>query len=124
MNLVEQLGGYEQANSKLLKMDKILKEVYYSHSNAQKADELRQAILEYRRQHNIFEKGDPIVFDISKPFCAKLQPDLMEVINPTYQEHDMIVRIDNQIYVVGGKAVRHATDAEIKAGKRLGVDSE
>ena len=38
MNLIEQLGGYERAKK-----------------------ELMDALLEYRRQHNIFEVGDAIV---------------------------------------------------------------
>ena len=115
MNLIEQLGGYDKAKEYLANLEKIP-------MHEQTEDTLYwlpDMLLQYRRQHNIFEEGDSIVFDISKPFCAKLQSDLMEVINPKYQEHDMIVRIDNQIYIVGGKSVRHATDAEIKAGKRL-----
>ena len=106
MNLIEQLGGYEQANSKLLKMDKILKEVYYSHSDAQKANELRQALLEYRRQHNIFEVGDKLV--------VKAHP---------FWPEDYVIRTVEQEHI--GKwymsAWRHATDEEIKAGKRLEV---
>ena len=109
MNLIEQLGGYEQANSKLLKMDKILKEVYYSHSDAQKANELRQALLEYRRQHNIFEVGDKLVVK-AHPFWPEDY-----VICTVEQEHI------GKWYM---SAWRHATDAEIKAGKRLEVKSE
>ena len=109
MNLIEQLGGYEQANSKLLKMDKILKEVYYSHSDAQKANELRQALLEYRRQHNIFEVGDKVVVK-AHPFWPEDY-----VIHTVEQEHI------GKWYM---SAWRHATDAEIKAGKRLEVKSE
>ncbi len=100
MNLIEQLGGYELANSKLLKMDKILKEVYYSHSDAQKANELRQTLLEYRRQHNIFEVGDRFVIDgLFGVFYAN----------------------DGNIPYLDYNMIRHATDEEIKAGKRLEV---
>lgn len=97
MNLIEKLGGYEKANNKLLKMDKILKEVYYSTSDAQKANELRQAILEYRRQHNIFEEGDWVVI----PGRG----------NGIFQVNRLLSRTDV-------KEMEHATDAEIKAGKR------
>lgn len=114
MNLIEQLGGYDQANNKLLKMDKILKEVYYSHSDAQKANELRQTLLEYRRQHNIFEVGDKVVY------LSNIAP-----------EHNVIYRIDlvtpSACYIVDDLGmdyyaphyhIKHATDEEIKAGHR------
>ena len=98
MSLIEQLGGYEFANSKLLKMDKILKEVYYSHSDAQKANELRQALLEHRRQHNIFEKGDKVVYLILG--------------------NDVII-YDDWLKTQNSNWIRHATQEEIKVGHRL-----
>ncbi|KJV46102.1 hypothetical protein VH96_01425 [Acinetobacter indicus] len=120
MNLIDQLGGYEKANSKLLKMDKILKEVYYSPSDAQKANELRQALLEYRRQHNIFEVGDKVVFEAH--FCDEHKGSGCGEI--TYCTKDKrVFEIDNY-YLVSLDEIRHATDEEIKAGKRLEVKSE
>lgn len=112
MSLIEQFGGYEQANNKLLKMDKILKEVYYSPSDAQKANELRQAILEYRRQHNIFEVGDKVVSKENNEFVytvITVDGGLGRLKNILF---DHVYPLHN---------FRHATDAEIKAGKRLEV---
>lgn len=109
MSLIEQFGGYEQANNKLLKMDKILKEVYYSPSDAQKANELRQAILEYRRQHNIFEVGDKVVY------VDDFMPDSVSVVS----------EVNDRVWLNGNNAVcikemiKHAEDEEIAAGKRL-----
>lgn len=105
--MIEKLGGYKEAKR------------YYNLDPYHHTEEMKEALLQYRREHNIFEKDDHIVFDVTKPFCEKMQPDLMKVINPKYQENDMIVLIDNQIYVVGGEVVRHATELEIQAGRRL-----
>lgn len=112
MSLIEQFGGYEQANNKLLKMDKILKEVYYSPSDAQKANELRQAILEYRRQHNIFEVGDKVVFVSEK----------MDFLDDD-QIHSISVITENNLPKVCGlyvsfEVIKHATDEEIKNNQR------
>lgn len=120
MNRIEQFGGYEQANNKLLKMDKILKEVYYSPSDAQKANELRQALLEYRRQHNIFESDDLVT---SKKWVDSSihKIELVDSEDRTLKifSHDMAFS-----YWVDSRNYRHATDEEIKAGKRLEVKSE
>ena len=61
MNLIEQLGGYEKANAEY-------KGVKHLRDSADIVVEcrrvvfavgiLRQDLLEYRRQHNIFEVGD------------------------------------------------------------------
>ena len=116
IELIEQLGGYGNAKCELeLKEQNSV----FQCCIAVDAEMIRDALLQYRRQHNIFEVGDLIVFDITKPFCRLMQPDLMKILNPKYQEHDMIVRIDNQTYVVGGKAVRHAEPEEIQACRRL-----
>ena len=49
MNLIEQLGGYEAAKAKL------------RDNGSLHAERLKAALLEYRRQHNIFEAGDDVV---------------------------------------------------------------
>lgn len=68
-----------------------------------------KANLEYRRQHNIFEVGDKVVVK-DHPFWPEDY-----VILTVEQEHI------GKWYM---SAWRHATDAEIKAGKRLEVKSE
>ena len=113
MNIIEQLGGYEQANSKLLKMDKILKEVYYNHSDAQKANELRQVLLEYRRQHNIFEVGDLVVDTNYK------DSDVQEIKSISGNRMNVFHKNKAYYFATFVFSFRHATDAEIKAGHRL-----
>ena len=65
-----------------------------------------KAALENRRQHNIFEVGDKVVIK-AEPFWPE----------------DYIIQTVGQEHI--GKwymaAWKHATDAEIKAGKRLEV---
>lgn len=117
-NLIEQLGGYEQANSKLLKMDKILKEVYYSHSDEQKANELRQALLEHRRANNIFEVGDYALPNSSHSdevhFLSEWYIDGLDFKYKTSSGGwGIIVRSCMTI------AWRHATNEEIEVGHRL-----
>ena len=89
MNLIEQLGGYEKA-----------KEWYKDQDlRGNHTVRIRHALLEHRRQHNIFEIGDLYVF------------------TEKYSKHSVIHKVDS---LNSGKGcIRHATDAEIKAGRRL-----
>ena len=98
MNLIEQLGGYGCAKAEANAPVKLLNFLNY--------DELNKQLLEYRRQHNIFEAGDKVV--------VKAEP---------FWPEDYLIQTVGQEHI--GKwymsAWRHATDAEIKAGKRLEV---
>ncbi len=96
MNLIEQLGGYESAKSK------------FRDNGSLHAERLKKVLLEYRRQHNIFEVGDKVVVK-AHPFWPEDY-----VICTVEQEHI------GKWYM---SAWRHATDEEIKAGKRLEVNS-
>ena len=75
-----------------------------------------KAALEYRRQHNIFEKEDFVVHIFYKD--SKVQRvkgvagDYIHVFS-----HD-----ESYQYKAYGPDFRHATDEEIKAGKRLEVN--
>ena len=74
------------------------------------------AILEYRRQHNIFESGDPVVSR-----CADKETRIF-----TYQEtigKNILVKCKKgKGYCYPKKWFSHATDAEIEVGKRLEVN--
>ena len=101
MNLIEQLGGYEKAKV-------ILQAVGHEHD---------AMLLKYRRQHKIFEVGDKVVFrECSGIGGASDAIDLM-----TVKSIDAFgVRMTNSL-CPWAIQIRHATDAEIKAGKRLEV---
>lgn len=104
MNLIEQLGGYAQA-----KALRALPAATYDCGIKFNREELELSMLEYRRQHNIFEVGDKVVVK-DHPFWPEDY-----VILTVEQEHI------GKWYM---SAWRHAIDAEIKAGKRLEVKSE
>lgn len=96
MNLIEQLGGYERAKHEF-EMIKEMKPIYPGEIETN--DRL---LLEYRRQHNIFEVGDQYVM-------LKLwHNDLI-----TVEEGDMDQPWWNT------RIIRHITDEEREAGYRL-----
>ena len=112
MNLIEQLGGYAQA-----KALRALPAATYDCGIKFNREELELSMLEYRRQHNIFEVGDKVVFrECSGIGGASDAIDLM-----TVKSIDAFgVRMTNSL-CPWAIQIRHATDAEIKAGKRLEV---
>jgi len=71
-----------------------------------------KALLEYRRQHNIFEVGDKVVHpkfsNMNVYEICEIKGDLFTVF---YDRKSHSFKSD----------VRHATDEEIKVGKRLEV---
>ena len=105
MNLIEQLGGYEAAKNQA--KDKSIGFLV----------DINNELLEYRRQHNIFEAGDKVVFrECSGIGGASDAIDLMMV-----KSIDAFgVRMTNSL-CPWAIQIRHATDEEIKAGKRLEV---
>ena len=77
-----------------------------------------KAALEHRRQHNIFEVGDKVVFRKCSGIGGATDAiDLM-----TVKSIDAFgVRMTNSL-CPWAIQIRHATDEEIKAGKRLEVN--
>lgn len=78
-----------------------------------------KANLEYRRQHNIFEVGDKVV--------VRRNDGHPEVFTYEGVSSSGNMHFFESPYNYGHLdlcKVRHATDAEIKAGKRLEVESE
>ena len=121
MNLIEKYGSYDAAKAKqqelskiaadpqLLLVGKIIKEI----------GEIEIALLEYRRQHNIFEVGDKVVFTDILNSCVvtfeSTETDPMQIVWLTYPD-------GTAGYVFHLNKIKHATDEEIKAGKRLEVN--
>ena len=97
-NLIENLGGYEEAKKQGEQWGF--------------DDTLNKALLEYRRQHNIFEVGDNIVVSFDDTDIFK------------YSEYSkgLDLHFFENSYNYGHaklSEIRHATDEEIKAGHRL-----
>ena len=102
MNLIEQLGGYERAKSIANCKSGIV------HPTQQLLD----ALLEYRRANNIFEVGDCVV-----KTNPKIKHAHVRVVISTSPSGGAV--LDYQGFPYKFPCVRHATDAEIKAGHRL-----
>lgn len=110
--VIEQLGGYEKAKNIRLGNEEdwmfySIKKDWYSDIKHDESfifiDELKYQLLQYRREHNIFEVGDLIVL------CyTNYRNDVFE-----------LTRIFQETYDEKGIAYRHATDAEIQAGHKL-----
>lgn len=103
MNLIEQLGGYEHLNG------------FYKRAVAHgfTLTEIKEELLKYRRKHNIFEVGDKVIK--THPKNTILWPVL-----GVYKNGG--VWLDYKGFCWKPPSVRHATDEEIKAGKRLEVN--
>jgi len=102
MNLIEQLGGYERAKSIANCKSGIV------HPTQQLLD----ALLEYRREHNIFEVGDCVV-----KTNPKIKHAHVRAVISTSPSGGAV--LDYQGFPYKFPCVRHATDEEIKAGRRL-----
>lgn len=109
MNLIEQLGGYERAKAFLNATSYTIDELIMMQRSGLRTQHVEKALLEYRRQHNIFEVGDKVVVK-AHPFWPEDY-----VIHTMEQEHI------GKWYM---SAWRHAEPEELEAGKRLEVKSE
>lgn len=111
MDLIEQLGGYEAAKEKyqaLSDSDMItIGPVEFSAK-----DYFEDELLQYRRQHNIFEVGDKVVKTNSKIKHAHIR-----VVISTSPSGGAV--LDYQGFPYKYPYIRHATDAEVDANRRL-----
>lgn len=128
--IVEYLGGYEKAKLRLISTDKRLGYTHlYLHEGrycflddyvdyipdcAISIKSALNALLEYRRAHNIFEVGDQIAY---LPKCAPEHNDIYEV-REVHQSWCLVV-LGNMDHRAIYTNIRHTTDAEIKANRRL-----
>ena len=103
MNLIEQLGGYD-----------FVKKMWID-GGSLRGTQLEFELLEYRRQHNIFEPDDYIIHDGELKVFAMWSSAVegCAYIGYAYAENGEMAHKDE---------FRHATDEEIKVGKRLEVN--
>ena len=109
--LIENLGGYESAKSK------------FRDNGSLHAERLKKALLEYRRQHNIFEVGDAVI----RKWNGRLYYLIVDIDNDGQEfliHHDKGAKFKDCRIFDNICNFKHATDEEIKAGKRLEVKSE
>lgn len=114
MNLIEQLGGYEKAKNHRDYLTSYGSE--FTGVSQKEINELNTALLEHRRQHNIFEPDDYIIHDGELKVFAMWSSAVegCAYIGYAYAEDGEMAHKDE---------FRHASDEEIKAGKRLEVSS-
>ena len=118
MSLIEQLGGYEKAKVEFNNTS--FDQCGYKFS-------LQMALLEYRRQHNVFEIDDLIThpsydWKILKVHDPIKSENLLFAKTNDHVKHHWghgLVFDDKYVVAVSYSECRHATDSEIKAGKRL-----
>lgn len=112
MNIIEQLGGYEKAKRELeLKEQNSI----FQCCIAITAEMIRDALLEYRRQHDIYEIDDYVVYQGDAGLSG-----LFRIEKLTKTGKPKSVKSNR----FGGFPcryceVQHATPEEIAAGKRL-----
>ena len=112
MNLIEQLGGYAQAKALQIRraMDGLLHEYDF---------QLVDALLEHRRQHNIFEEGDKVLFinDVYANYDNVVSIDFIGKFDLMVSDHTKGFQLNE--FCGWSKIIRHATPEEIEAGRRL-----
>lgn len=108
MNLIEQLGGYEKAKNHRDYLIDFGNE--FNRPNKYEVDKINNALFEYRRQHNIYEGSDKIVF-----VDDFMHDELMVV---AWTRKGEVWMDEGAKRCTDLSMIRHATDAEIKAGKR------
>ena len=122
MNLIEQLGGYEKAKEALIaeQRSKNIDPFIYINGDEVLIDAIDDALLDYRRKHNIFEVGDRVVYRAlphERLFSVMFVGDDEIVIYELWGEMGAKTFTEKHPY----SDIDHATDAEIKVGKRLEV---
>ena len=115
MNLIERLGGYERAKDGLHRLKLEKKDLLTCGDLVVVESEIDAALIEYRRQHNIFEPDDYIIHDGELKVFAMWSSAVegCAYIGYAYAENGEMAHKDE---------FRHATDEEIEAGKRLEVN--
>ena len=108
-DLIERYG-YERAVRELKAMDD--RAIWMISSCLKYREEVRKECLEYRRQHNIFEVGDCVV-----KTNPKIKHAHVRAVISTSPSGGAV--LDYQGFPYKFPCVRHATDEEITAGKRL-----
>ena len=124
MSLIERLGGYEKSLDLFrgCPWDSGTVDVPSPRSKGMlrlDLSDLSYELLEYRRQHNIFELGDKVVV---KNDCLIEFADLtlnLKVLTVLMATDEGFIRAVESAGLFKSSLIRHATGEEIKAGRRL-----
>ena len=119
MNLIEQLGGYEKTKDHRDYLIDFGNE--FNRPNKYEVNKINNALLEYRSKHNIFEVGDAVI----RKWNGRLYYLIVDIDNDGQEfliHHDKGAKFKDCRIFDNICNFKHATDAEIKAGKRLEVN--
>jgi hypothetical protein len=117
MGLIEHFGSYEKAKTKRDDINHTLENCEFLGGGDareglyERLESIENALLEYRRQHNIFEEKDNIVF-----VDEFMHGELMTV---AWVRNGEVWMDDGAKRCTDLTMIRHATAAEIEAGHRL-----
>ena len=123
MDLIKKLGGYEKAKSirdiniKEFEGDASGVTIHYM-GNSITQENLEYSLLEYRRQHNIFEVGDRVVLAQCYSLDTVQEIKRIENLTPHIKGSETTYFLENSLGCWSFQ-IKHATDAEIAAGHRL-----
>ena len=115
MNLIERLAGYgecERLSAVPAASSFRIRGIEFTR------EELERAMLEYRRQHNIFEVGDAVI----RKWNGRLYYLIVDIDNDGQEfliHHDKGAKFKDCRIFDNICNFKHATDEEIKAGRRL-----
>lgn len=118
MNLIEQLGGYDKAKAKADELDYDLNNLDFlgggsaRESMYERLDSIEKALLQYRRENNIFEVGDLCKLSV------KCDYGLYKFLRMRDGRVSLEDRLGFAEFWIAAGVVSHATDEEIKANKR------
>ena len=114
MNLIEQLGGYEKAKDGLHRLKLEKKDLLTCGDLVVVESEIDAALIEYRRQHNIFEVGDKVV--VLTNALGNKYTWMVESIDGIMVEISQVGQPNEWVHY---SEIAHTTPEEIKAGCRL-----
>lgn len=125
MNLIEQLGGYEKAKAFINATSYTVDELLMMQRSGLRSKHVEEALLQYRRKHNIFEVGDLVVCLFGQDSTFLTKDEIYTVKEVCYGGTHVTLKLQEN-YDGGDSSYsvnrfNHATDEEIEANKRLEV---
>ena len=102
---IEEFGGYDAAKKAVDEADKSLLKIL-------NIEAMRSHLLEYRRENNIFDMGDYIIYEDELMVFAMWSDAINDCAYVGYAYAD-------DGFLAKKEEFRHATDQEIKAGHRI-----
>ncbi|ENX07682.1 hypothetical protein [Acinetobacter variabilis] len=118
MDLIEKYGSYDAAKAKQQELSKMAADprLLFVGNIIKEIGEIEIGLLDYRRQHNIFEVGDKVVFKN----VEKFKDNMLQVAHIELQK---VLDIKSGLNgYTSFDELRHAEPEELEAGKRLEVN--